>query len=370
MKGTNRGSQVLVVDDTPQNLQLLGKLLRDEGYRIIVAQSGRQALEAVKKVVPDLILLDVMMPEMDGFETCTRLKEIPVTRDIPVIFLTARTETESVVKGLRLGAVDYVTKPFSAEELLVRVETHLTLQRLRKELEQRVEDVSRLRREQEAFLRHELKNRLTPIQGYAQILAEIRAEGLDRTQLDLARTVFESTKELVKLIDALKGIHDLESGNRVLEKNPLDLETLIESVIRDLETVYGDRARVLYESAAGDGTVRGDSTLLAGVFQNLIKNAIEHVADLKDDSERTVKVQLHEEDRYAVVEIANRGEAIAPEKLCTFFEKFNTDRSKKAGGTGLGTTYAYWVTRAHDGEMTVTSDGVEGTTVTVKLRKS
>ena len=140
MKGTNRGSQVLVVDDTPQNLQLLGKLLRDEGYRIIVAQSGRQALEAVKKVVPDLILLDVMMPEMDGFETCTRLKEIPVTRDIPVIFLTARTETESVVKGLRLGAVDYVTKPFSADELLVRVETHLTLQRLRKELEQRVEE--------------------------------------------------------------------------------------------------------------------------------------------------------------------------------------------------------------------------------------
>ena len=127
--------RILVVDDTPANIQALAGTLKEKGYQISVATNGKQALEAVQRVRPDLILLDVMMPEMDGFETCRRLKGAEGTRDIPIIFLTARTDTADIVNGFELGAVDYVPKPFNAHELLARVHTHLTMDRLYRENE-------------------------------------------------------------------------------------------------------------------------------------------------------------------------------------------------------------------------------------------
>ena len=127
--------RILIVDDTPANLQMLAATLREKGYQISVATNGRQALDVVARVRPDLILLDVMMPEMDGFETCRRLKPSELWRAIPVIFLTAKTETADIVQGFELGAVDYVAKPFNAHELLARVNTHLTIDRLHRENE-------------------------------------------------------------------------------------------------------------------------------------------------------------------------------------------------------------------------------------------
>lgn len=128
--------RILIVEDTPVNIQTLSATLKQQGYQLSVATNGAQALDVVRRVRPDLILLDVMMPELDGFATCRRLKGDEATRDIPVIFLTARSETVDIVKGFELGAVDYVAKPFNAHELLARVHTHLTLARLHRENEQ------------------------------------------------------------------------------------------------------------------------------------------------------------------------------------------------------------------------------------------
>lgn len=127
--------RILIVEDTPANIQALSATLKERGYQISVATNGRQALDVLGRVRPDLILLDVMMPEMDGFETCLRLKASEQWRAIPVIFLTAKTDTADIVKGFELGAVDYVGKPFNAHELLARVNTHLTIDRLRRENE-------------------------------------------------------------------------------------------------------------------------------------------------------------------------------------------------------------------------------------------
>ncbi len=126
--------RILVVDDTPANIQSLAAILKEKGYQISVATNGKQALDVLARVQPDLILLDVMMPEMDGFETCRRLKAAEEWRHIPVIFLTAKTETADLVQGFELGAVDYVAKPFNAHELLARVNTHLTMDELRRSL--------------------------------------------------------------------------------------------------------------------------------------------------------------------------------------------------------------------------------------------
>ena len=128
-------SRILIVDDTPANIQTLAATLKEKGYQISVAMNGKQALDVLARVQPDLILLDVMMPEMDGFETCERIKASERWRQIPVIFLTAKTETADIVQGFELGAVDYVAKPFNAHELLARVNTHLTIDRLHRENE-------------------------------------------------------------------------------------------------------------------------------------------------------------------------------------------------------------------------------------------
>jgi PleD family two-component response regulator len=128
---------VLIVDDVAKNLQLLGNILKKENYRIAAANNGKQAVAIASDINPDLILLDVMMPEMDGFEACGKLKNIPETKDIPIIFLTAKVETEDMIKGFKAGAVDYVTKPFNSYELLARVKTHLELKISRDLLEKK-----------------------------------------------------------------------------------------------------------------------------------------------------------------------------------------------------------------------------------------
>src|SRR3954453_18815934 len=131
-----RQGRILVVDDAPANIQAVTSILREHGYQISVATNGRQALQVLERVLPDLILLDVLMPEMECFEACRRIKHNPAYQHIPIIFLTAKTDAPDIVRGFELGAVDYVPKPFNAYELLARVNTHLTLDRLNRENEQ------------------------------------------------------------------------------------------------------------------------------------------------------------------------------------------------------------------------------------------
>ncbi len=162
---------VLVVDDTPANLQVMVGMLKEKKYRIAVAPDGGKALDMVEKVAPDLILLDVMMPGMDGFEVCKKLKDNPSTAPVPVIFLTARAEPEDVVKGFEVGAVDYITKPFNKAELLARVETHLSLRRAQSE-------VIRLEQKNAALAmavtaNHEVNQPLTVLKGNYEIFRKL-----------------------------------------------------------------------------------------------------------------------------------------------------------------------------------------------------
>jgi len=141
---SNQENTILVVDDTPTNLQVLFDLLSEQSYRVAIAKNGETALQRLETFQPNLILLDVMMPGIDGFETCQRLKANPNTRDIPVIFMTALSDSVDKVKGLRLGAVDYITKPIQHEEVLARIQVHLQLRNTTRTLEQRTADLDRV----------------------------------------------------------------------------------------------------------------------------------------------------------------------------------------------------------------------------------
>ncbi|GBC59587.1 hypothetical protein DENIS_0526 [Desulfonema ishimotonii] len=193
----NGNDRILIVDDNPRNIQVLGTILRQNGYQLVVAQNGVQALKAVEKAWPDLILLDVMMPEPDGFETCRRLKASRHTEDIPVIFLTARTEPEDIAKGFELGAVDYITKPFNALELLSRVKTHIELTHRRK-----LQGVI----EMAGAVCHEMNQPLQSILGYAELLImDISPEGPGYEKAvkisEQVRKMGKITKKLMKITE-------------------------------------------------------------------------------------------------------------------------------------------------------------------------
>ena len=196
-KKINKGEKplILIVDDLPKNLQVLGIILREKDYEIAAAAGGRQALEMVGTRLPDLILLDVIMPEPDGFQVCEKLKASAETKDIPVIFLTARTGTEDIVKGFELGAVDYVTKPFNKAELLARVGSHLELQKAQREiikLEQKNAAMAMA-----VTANHEINQPLTVLRGNFDLFQNT----LDRTSL-----TDKQQKFLMKMQEAMEKV--------------------------------------------------------------------------------------------------------------------------------------------------------------------
>lgn len=178
--------------------------------------------------------------------------------------------------------------------------------------------------------------------------------------------IFEGTEKMAALIDAMKQLQDLESGHFRPHKCPVGLSHLVRDAIAGLNTVYGEQVRICCDDGLTVECVEVDANLMLGVFQNLIKNGIEHVTGLPDKAERAVRVRLYNQNGHAVAEVNNGGAPVAPERLATFFEKFNTDKGGN-GGTGLGTTYAYLVTKAHGGRIAVASSQADGTTVTVKI---
>jgi adenylate cyclase len=229
-------SRILVVDDTPANIQALAAILKEKGYQISVATNGKQALEVLTRVQPDLILLDVMMPEMDGFETCRQLKAAEQWRQIPIIFLTAKTDTADIVKGFELGAVDYVAKPFNAHELLARVNTHLTIDELRRSLAGKNLELARA---------HELVRR-----AFGRYVSEEVAASILRSPEGLELGGEE--REVTILMSDLRGFTALAARltpHEVIEFLNLYLEAMVDVISRyegTIDEIIGDAILVIF----------------------------------------------------------------------------------------------------------------------------
>lgn len=328
----NENARILIVDDTQKNIQVLGTILREANYQLNVAQNGEQALASVKRVKPDLILLDIMMPVMDGFETCKALKAEPETADIPIVFLTAKTEAEDIVKGFELGAVDYVTKPFNAAELFVRVESHLTRTRLQREVEQQLAEIESIKREQEFFVTSELGSRVERLQQAVEAQsADGIAEGVD------------SLSELVKMI---KGLMDFGKGDYQVQKEEVQLDQLLRQVVGDLELAFGTLANVLYQNQLASPIAPGDRDLLRGVFHDIVKKAIEQSSRHPDLADRAVRVSLNENDTHIIIETHHKPSE--GDELSDLFDDVPSDNA-------TGGSPSLLIARSHGGTFTTTS---------------
>lgn len=261
---------VLVVDDQLANVQAVGSLLARSDLDVMPALSGEQALARLAQRAPDLILLDMMMPGMDGFEVCRRLRGDARHAAIPIIFLTAANERHLLVRAFAAGAVDYVTKPFVAEELLARVRTHIDLKRSRDHLARIARECNDLTQ----IVAHDLKSPLSSIRFSALMLLQ-RLASDDRLR-SLAESIRESTD------DALRFVHDyLEQWaegelKRRFERVPLDLSVLVRRVAERMQPAATSRGLVIAINALPSDPVFADWTAVSHVIENLISNAIKY----------------------------------------------------------------------------------------------
>ena len=236
----------------------------------------------------------------------------------------------------------------------------------RKELEKKIE---RLRREYEQFMRHEFKNLISPVLGYTELILNMDKENLNDEIIHYVEVIKRNIDKANNLVDYLKKLQDFEIGNYELELSRQDINNILQWIINDLKYLSDkNNVNIDFLKEAKNSQVNIDMRFFPNVLNNLIKNAIEHVAPLTVEEEKTVSIRTFNENKKVVVQINNKGEPISKDKLELFFEKFNSDRKRKKEGTGLGTTYAYLVTKAHDGEISVESTVKEGTTVTLKLK--
>jgi signal transduction histidine kinase len=354
-------SLILAVDDISKNLQVVGTLLRREGYRIVPATSGAQALERVRAETPDLILLDLMMPDMDGLEVCRRLKADALTLPIPVIFLTASNEMEHLVQGFEVGAVDYVTKPFNPPELLARVRTHLELKHARDTIIRYGQELSRLNEEKNEFMgiaAHDLRSPLGTIQGFSDLLLEDPEMAREERE-DFTRRISDTATRMSEMVQNLLDANRIERGEMKMNLAPTELSAPLGGVVE----AYRPRAAAKQQSVhlqneAPPVTVVVDPSVLVQVLENLVSNAVKYSPPGKD-----IFVRLKKMPDAVRCEVQDEGPGLSAEDQKKLFGKFARLSAKPTGGehaTGLGLSIVKKMVEAMNGRVWCESEPGRG----------
>ena len=351
---------ILVVDDTPANLRLLSEMLEDCGYEVRPAPDGPLALRAAETEPPDLILLDITMPDMDGYEVCARLKENDDLKEIPVIFISALTETLDKVKAFGVGGVDYVTKPFQFEEVRARVEAHLSLRRLRVDLKRRYEELRRLQEAQDNLTHmivHDMGSPLLAAMGYLELLESSAMERLQAEEQEYVTEALRSTNTLVEMVHDLRDVTQLEAGEMPLKVRDAELGAILEDALESLRSPGGGR-RLEVEKSGTPPIVRCDPSVIRRVIANLVRNALNFTPQ-----QGVVHITVSNEGSSSVVRVKDAGPGVPPEYQQKIFEKFGqaeAHQERKKYSTGVGLSFCKLAIEAHGGRIGVESEPSEG----------
>ena len=361
----NKLAKVLVVDDIQSNIDFVTDVLELENLEIIGAYSGIKAIELANNHKPDLILLDISMPEMDGYEVCQQLKDNPDTKDIPVIFLTARVQKEDIIKGFELGAVDYIIKPFNFNELISRVRTHIDLKQkteklhnINLELEEKVaertqqlsianaelkeannelttahNELSMLDKTKTEFvlhINHELRTPLNGIQGYLNILSE----SIQEDQADSLNSITELTNQLIKVAELSLLFTELKTNEDQIEIRTVDFIDSLNNAI-DLRSTSEKNIEIEVENPFEELNVFAESKLLSSCLSIVIDNAIKYSPE-----NGKVLISIKRYHEYIEMIILDEGPGFsdkAQEQLFSFFAADNLQQQSHGFGVGLAT---------------------------------
>ncbi|MCX7680405.1 MAG: hybrid sensor histidine kinase/response regulator [Anaerolineae bacterium] len=352
---------ILIVDDMPANLRLLAQILTEHGYKVRPVRSGHHALKAAQAAPPDLILLDIVMPDMDGYEVCQHLKADERTRDIPILFISALGETEDKVRAFAAGGVDYVPKPFQPAEVLARVRTHLALRNLTRQLQEanaelarRVQELQERNEELDAFahtVAHDIKSPLTIIAGYAELLDDGVPESTRKEYLQILR---HGANRLVNIVDGLL----LLASVRKLEilPEPLDMERIVNDACARLAHVIQEYQAEIVRPPQWPAAV-GYAPWVEEVWVNYISNGCKYGGT-------PPRLELGYSMLGAEAEITfwvrDNGDGISPDDQARLFVPFTRLNQVSVKGHGLGLSIVRRIVEKLGGRVGVESAGVPG----------
>jgi len=383
-------SSIIIVDDNPDNLQVLGKTLKDEDCHIEFATNGETALEWIKVQEFDLILLDVMMPGMDGFEVCKRIRSDSNFNDLPIIFLTAQTDKKSILKGFEYGAQDYVTKPFDAPELLARVKTHLELKKskeqlglLNQQLEEKVKERTRQLHETNQELKqantklseldhakteflnlisHEIRTPLNGILGPAYLIKDRIGSGeLDQLFeiLDISVKRLEKFSYTALLITRLNTKKDKIRGNYHILKN-----IVLDSINELSEKISQKKIKTDLQENPVDIKITGEYELLKTCLVTILDNAIRFSPE-----EGKIEINLFRKNKKIICEITDQGKGFTSEMLENPFELFSSSEPNINGKIGLGLYLSKLIMEAHSGSIEAKNSSSVGAMIRLIFNK-
>jgi len=366
---------VLLVDDEPLNLQVVGGLLHATGYDITFAKNGLRALELAKQSPPDLILLDVMMPEIDGYEVCKRLKEDPETADVPIIFLTCSSQIEDKIAGFNAGGIDYLTKPCQPDEFLARVKSHVELKRAREQisnansdLHKVIEQLHEANATQARFFSFFIDDLLRPARetcNFPKFLAE-NFDALEREQILSAAADME--KQACQAFELLKNLSEwvsVQAGLRLPQKTPFCLKDAADSALRELEHALAAKSLFYKNQISNKLIVNADEKMIATVLKALVSNAIKFTPR---SGRITVLANKHGE--FVEVSVRDTGVGMSPERIQLLLnpgERLTTAGTENEQGSGLGFILCQQIVQKHGGDMQVGSEPGKGSVFSFTL---
>ncbi|MCW1912699.1 hybrid sensor histidine kinase/response regulator [Luteolibacter sp. GHJ8] len=330
LPGPANSSLILVVDDEPKNIQVVGPMLLRQGHEVIAAGSGEEALAKLRSTTPDLVLMDVMMPGMTGFDLCRRLRSQPEWQDIPVIFLSAVTDKSFIMEALAAGAVDYVTKPFHGPELLSRVQVHLNLQSTRKRLAEAIDERNRVLE----VVAHDLKNPLGAVRFASSMLQE-QSASMDQTHSALVASIGDATDRALEIVGSLLQTRQIEEAKAEMGLTSLCLREYTEEAIKSFLPLGKRKSIAISMESSGERIpVQADRRSLLCSLENLVSNAIKF-----SPHGTLVRISLQRDAKSGVFLIDDEGPGVAEDERDQLFKKFTRLSSRPTGGevsTGLG----------------------------------
>jgi len=345
------------VDDDRLNLRILGSILKGEGYTLAEASSGEEAIDTYARFHPDLVLLDVMMPGIDGFETCRRLKKAHAGTCAPVIFITAKNESDDVVEGLGAGGVDYLPKPFNGKEVLARIRSHLQNRILSEELKRLVEQLSNANAAKNRFLgmaAHDLRNPLASIRGLSEFLRDGAVGPLDAAQVDIVNTIRDASQSMLDLVNELLDVATIEAGELKLRLEPHPLADLIaKSVALTNMDAARKKTRVIIDSSGASPTLPIDVAKMRQVIDNLLSNAVKYSPP---GATITAVIHLDAARGTCGFSVRDQGPGIPEGERDKLFKDFGRLSARPTAGeesTGLGLAICRKIVEAHNGSISV-----------------
>lgn len=354
--------KILIVDDVMSNVLLLKVLLTNEKFAIATASNGRQALEQVEKENPDLVLLDVMMPDMSGFEVAQHLKSNPNTADIPIIFLTALNSTADIVKGFQVGANDFISKPFNKEELIIRVTHQISLVAAKRLILSKTEELQRTiagRDKLYSVIAHDLRSPMGSIKmALNMLILNLPSEKIGAEMYELLTMANQTTEDVFSLLDNLLKWTKSQIGKLNVVYQDVDLVEVTDGVIEIFSMVASLKKIRIHEMKPEKMMVNADIDMLKTVVRNLLSNAIKFS---KENSE--VLVKMEEVDGMAVVSVQDYGCGISEEgqkKLLHTDTHFSTFGTNNEEGSGLGLLLCKDFVVKNGGKLWFTSKEGEG----------